>query len=127
MAEALIPAGGTWLMETSNSEPLALLSLSVDDRGCGWIDQLYIRPGQTGQGHGTRLLMHALALLPGPVRLYTFEANEGALRFYARHGFVILARGDGSGNEEGCPDLLMERLARTQPDAAAGQGEMNAA
>lgn len=109
LAELLIPAGGTWVALAPDGEPLAFISLSVDALGCGWIEQLYVWPGQTGQGHGRRLLMHALARLPEQVRLYTFEANAGAQRFYARHGFATIARGDGRGNEEGCPDLLMER------------------
>ena len=29
-------------------------------------------------------------------------------RFYERHDFRILELGDGSGNEEGCPDVLYE-------------------
>ncbi|MGE3511045.1 MAG: histone acetyltransferase, partial [Vicinamibacterales bacterium] len=28
--------------------------------------------------------------------------------FYERHGFVAVAFGDGSGNEERCPDILYE-------------------
>lgn len=48
----------------------------------------------------------------GPVvRLYTFQANQGARRFHERHGFRVVGFGDGSGNEEGVPDPLYEQSA----------------
>jgi chorismate mutase len=37
--------------------------------------------------------------------LWVFESNEGARRFYTRHGFLELRRTDGSENEERAPDL----------------------
>ena len=40
------------------------------------------------------------------MRLYAFQQNEAARRFYERHGFVAIAFGDGSTNEERCPDVL---------------------
>jgi ribosomal protein S18 acetylase RimI-like enzyme len=40
--------------------------------------------------------------------LWTFAANERAQRFYARAGFVEMERGDGSGNDEGLPDIRFE-------------------
>ncbi len=33
-----------------------------------------------------------------------FQQNTGARRFYERHGFTLVAEGDGSGNEENLPD-----------------------
>lgn len=71
-----------------------------------WIEQLYVAPGHTARGVGSALLREALAGLPRPVRLHTFQANAGARRFYERHGFVAIAFGDGRDNEERCPDLL---------------------
>ena len=75
-----------------------------------WIDQLYIAPGHTGGGIGRELLAHALRVLGRayPVRLYTFQANTGARRFYERAGFWTVALTDGAGNEERCPDVLFE-------------------
>jgi len=43
---------------------------------------------------------------PGGLRLWTFESNTGAQRFYERHGFVATDRTDGRNNEEGAPDIL---------------------
>jgi len=74
----------------------------------GWLDHLYVSPSHVGRGIGTRLLEHAKPELGSPIRLYTFQANEGARRFYERHGFRALAFCDGSGNEERCPDVLYE-------------------
>jgi GNAT superfamily N-acetyltransferase len=109
VAELLLPAARTWLIsEVPSGAPLGFLSDAADERHEGaWIEQLYLSPDRVGQGLGARLLMHALARLPRPLKLHTFEANAGARRFYERHGFVVQDRGDGSGNEEGCPDLLM--------------------
>lgn len=86
---------------------LGVLAVS-QDAGIGWIDQLYIDPMHVGQGAGTLLLNHALATLPRPVRLYTFQQNDKALRFYAAHGFVTISQTDGAENEEACPDALLE-------------------
>jgi hypothetical protein len=41
------------------------------------------------------------------VRLWTFQGSERARALYAKHGFVIVESIDGSGNEEGLPDLLL--------------------
>jgi GNAT superfamily N-acetyltransferase len=39
------------------------------------------------------------------LRLWTFESNLGAQRFYERHGFRPIERTAGD-NEEGAPDIL---------------------
>ncbi len=108
LSDVLIPAGNCWLLVDQRGALLGLASFSIDAQGQGWIDQLYLNAESRGRGLGSELLRHALGLLPRPVRLYTFEPNVGAQRFYARHGFNVVARGDGCGNEEGCPDLLMQ-------------------
>lgn len=78
------------------------------DGGWGWIEQLYIAPGAVGRGIGSVLLERAKCELSSPIRLYTFQENAGARRFYERHGFVAVEFGDGTGNEEKCPDVLYE-------------------
>jgi GNAT superfamily N-acetyltransferase len=86
--------------------------LAVDERdGTTWITQLYVRPWHVGHGIGSRLLKHAIQCSRTLVRLYCFQQNEPARRFYERHGFRAIAFSDGSANEEHCPDVLYE-LAR---------------
>ncbi|MBN1660865.1 MAG: GNAT family N-acetyltransferase, partial [Anaerolineae bacterium] len=88
-------------------EIVGMMSVSHDGE-TGWIDQLYLDPRMVGQGLGTRFIEQAKARLGSPIRLYAFQANEGARGFYERHGFTAIAYSDGSGNEEKCPDVLYE-------------------
>jgi ribosomal protein S18 acetylase RimI-like enzyme len=93
----------------------ALATRAGDDGA--WIEQLYLRPGWTGRRLGTRLLRHALARLPRPVRLFTFQQNEGARRFYEAAGFRPERFSDGRDNEERCPDVLyrLDHQGRDRP------------
>lgn len=86
---------------------LGLLALDRHE-GIGWIEQLYLHPSVVGQGIGSQLLGLAKTRLGPPIRLYTFQANKGARRFYERYGFQAIEFGDGSGNEQNCPDVCYE-------------------
>ena len=109
IAEHLIPSGGVRVASPSAlMAPLAGMMALSRKEGVGWIDQLYLRPSVVGCGLGSRFVENAKAELEPPIRLHTFQENEGARRFYERHGFRILELGDGSSNEEGCPDILYE-------------------
>ena len=46
------------------------------------------------------------------LRLYTFQCNVGARRFYERAGFAAVEFGNGSNNEESEPDIRYERPIR---------------
>jgi GNAT superfamily N-acetyltransferase len=72
-----------------------------------WLDDLYVTPDRSGQGLGSALLDLVKAQRPRGFCLWVFEMNEPARGFYARHGLVELERTDGSGNEEGQPDIKM--------------------
>jgi chorismate mutase/GNAT superfamily N-acetyltransferase len=72
-----------------------------------WLDHLFIRPDVVGQGVGSALLDLVKSVRPGGFCLWVFESNQGARRFYLRHGLVHLERTDGAGNEERAPDLRM--------------------
>jgi GNAT superfamily N-acetyltransferase len=72
------------------------------------IDHLYVRPGYYRQGIGDRLLARAKMMSPSRLQLFTFQRNERARAFYEARGFVAIEASDGSGNEEGEPDLLYE-------------------
>ena len=71
------------------------------------VQALFVEAAARGGGIGTSLLAAAKAE-NAALSLWTFEANHGALRFYARHGFRETTRGDGSANEEGLPDVRLE-------------------
>lgn len=102
----LIPAGRT-AVAVVDDLVVGLLAMSKGT-DCSWIDQLYLLPAWVGRGIGTRLLELARSELPPPIRLYTFQCNQPARVFYERRGFEAIAFGDGSGNEEKCPDILYE-------------------
>jgi GNAT superfamily N-acetyltransferase len=70
------------------------------------VDQLYVEPGRTGRGIGSALLAVAKRERPEGLRLWTFQSNAGAQRFYERHGFVAVRRTDGRDNDERAPDVL---------------------
>ena len=105
-ANSLIPSGGVTLA-CIEGRVVGVLAVSRSG-GVGWIDQLYVEPDYCCKGIGTQLLNAAMSALGAPIRLYTFQENIGARRFYERFGFRPMEFGDGSGNEEGCPDVLYE-------------------
>lgn len=96
----VLPNREVWVA-VDGEEVVALLVLERE-----LVEQLYVAPRHTGRGIGSRLLALAQERSPDGLRLYTFQVNAGARRFYERHGFRIEALGDGSGNEEGEPDVL---------------------
>lgn len=86
----------------------------AQQHGASWITQLHLHPSHVAQGIGSRLLAYAVVTATPPIRLYTFQQNAGARRFYERNGFVPIEFTDGSANEEKCPDVLYE-LASPSP------------
>ena len=105
-----------------NGKIVGMIALS-QEAGTGWIEQFYMHPSVAGKGIGTQMLEMAKDRMGAPIRLYTFQANQGARRFYERHGFQAIAFGDGSDNEERCPDVLYEWQAVT----TAGREEVRGA
>jgi GNAT superfamily N-acetyltransferase len=73
----------------------------------GWLDHLYVLPARQGAGIGRALLGRAMTESPDGLTLWAFVANDRAIALYARAGFVEVLRTDGSGNEEGVPDVQM--------------------
>jgi len=72
----------------------------------GWLEHLYIDPEFQGRGIGRSLLDLAKERQPNELQLYAFARNHRARRFYEAAGFVLTLEGDGTGNEEGEPDVL---------------------
>ena len=103
----VIPHTALWLAEVGGT----LAGLLVLD-GDG-VDQLYVDPALTGRGIGSALLARAKEQSPAGLQLWTFAANAGALRFYARHGFAEIRRTDGRANEERAPDVLLKWAPQT--------------
>lgn len=68
------------------------------------IHALYVQPEQQGRGIGRHLLRAAMDET-AELRLWTFQANDGAQRFYLREGFVEIRRTEGTENDEGLPDI----------------------
>jgi len=96
----VVLAGGDAWVAVEDGSVVGMMVVRADD-----LDQLYVAPDCLGRGIGRRLLGVARAVSPDGLSLYTFQVNARARRFYERNGFVVDALGDGSGNEEGQPDV----------------------
>ncbi len=70
----------------------------------GWVDHLYVAPEQQRRGIGSALLDTAKGGHQ-ELRLWTFQRNASARRFYEAQGFVV-ERLTGGENEEREPDIL---------------------
>jgi GNAT superfamily N-acetyltransferase len=83
---------------------LVAFAASGDDM----LRHLWVHPEAQNRGFGAALLALAKERRPGGLRLWVFQKNVGARRFYERHGFRLVELTDGRGNEEGEPDALYE-------------------
>jgi GNAT superfamily N-acetyltransferase len=99
--EFVLPSCEVWVAD-SGGEAIALMVLDQE-----WIDQLYVDPTATGRGIGGALVEHAKALRPAGLKLWTFQSNFDARRFYEAHGFIALDMTTGN-NEEKAPDVRYE-------------------
>ncbi len=68
-------------------------------------------------GIGGALLDHAMRQRPDGLKLWTFQSNLDARRFYENHGFVAIATTTGD-NEEHTPDVCYE----WRPDSTVTPG-----
>ena len=109
VASYVIPTGGVVVAEV-DGHIVGAMATTVED-GTSWITQMAVDPGMVGRGIGSVMLALATEKLPLLVRLYTFQENVGAQRFYERHGFQAIEFTDGEDNEEKCPDVLYELRA----------------
>lgn len=74
--------------------------------GRGWLHHLYV--SRRNHGVGAALLEAVQARSKEGLQLWTFQANQGAQRFYQRHGFIAVEQTEGDGNEERLPDVRYE-------------------
>jgi putative acetyltransferase len=72
---------------------------------------LYTRPDRIGRGAGTLLVEAAKSSGVEALKLWCFQANARARRFYEARGFRPVRFTDGADNEERMPDIryLWER------------------
>jgi len=70
------------LVAVTHEEPMGFLLMTN-----GHIDMLFMDPRASGQGGGALLLREAEAL--GAKSLECFRDNDGARRFYERHGWQV--------------------------------------
>jgi GNAT superfamily N-acetyltransferase len=97
----MVPARETWVAEVGG-RIVAVLVLDAGDM----IDQFYVAPGDQRRRVGDAMLAHAKRLRPGGLRLWTFQRNTPARRFYERRGFVAMEFTDGATNMEREADVL---------------------
>ena len=111
LATELVPRHETWVAADAAEDGRVVALMALSDAK---VEQLYVAPDWIGRGLGRRLLNLAKTRRPTGLELYCFQVNASARRFYEGHGFLPVAFGDGSGNEERQPDVLY----RWQPDQA---------
>ena len=99
--EILAPQNRTCLAVTENDDVVGFMATDGN-----FLKQLYIHPDYQCQGIGSTLLDLAKKISTGNLKLYTFEINLPAQKFYEKHDFEIV--GGGSDNEEQLPDLLYQ-------------------
>jgi len=89
------------LVAEADGELFGFIAMHVD-----MVEHLYVRPDVLGQGIGSALLERAKESMPSGFRLWVFQENTPARRFYERHGLRLVEETNGSRNEERTPDAL---------------------
>ena len=102
VVEHMVPERETWVALDSG-RIVALMVLDGE-----MLDQMYVSPAEQRRGVGDAMLARAKQLRPARLRLYTFQSNAPARRFYEARGFVAIDSSDGSRNEERAPDVLYQ-------------------
>jgi pimeloyl-ACP methyl ester carboxylesterase/GNAT superfamily N-acetyltransferase len=102
LAEELLPKSEVWVAvdPDDGGRVVGFIALSTS-----MVEQLYVAPDWIGRGVGERLITLAKGRRPDGLDLYCFQVNAFARRFYEHRGFVPIAFGDGSNNEERQPDI----------------------
>lgn len=94
----LLPVAETWVVE-DHGEIVAFMSI-LDNL----IGGLFTHPDHQGNGHGRALIEHIRGRF-APVLVEVFEANQKAIGFYRKCGFVEHERRDDEAS--GLPQLIM--------------------
>jgi GNAT superfamily N-acetyltransferase len=104
--EVVFPTTEVWVAE-HEGRVVAFTALGTRD-GVDFLEHIYVAPEEQGRGIGSELMERAKQRRPDGFRLWAFQANDGARRFYERHGLRLVEVTDGAGNEEKEPDALYE-------------------
>lgn len=107
IAEILIPDQPV-SVAIMDKDIVGIIGVSNKSPDFNWIDHLYLHPEVVGLGIGSQFVEQAKQNLEPPIRLFTFQQNRGACRFFERHGFQAIEFSDGRNNEEKCPDVLYQ-------------------
>lgn len=98
----MLPRHEIWVAEIGENV-VGFAAFSGDVLG-----HLYVHPDHQDRGIGTALLDVVKRQRPDGFRLWVFQRNTGARRFYERHSCRLVELTDGTGNEEQEPDALYE-------------------
>ena len=117
-AHAAAPAEGCDFVAVLDGEIVGFTAPFVEPGGRRRVGALYVRPSAQGSGLGHGLLARNLAWHGEDQDVYLMVAtyNDRAVRFYARHGFVLTGQ---PGRDElaidgvAMPELEMVRLGRS--------------
>jgi GNAT superfamily N-acetyltransferase len=106
ISDEVRPRLGGWFLERAE-----LWVAEEDGRVVGFagvegdeLSHLYVDPRAQGRGVGSALLEQAKSLRQDGLELWVFQKNDGARRFYERHGFRLVRLTDGAENMEREPD-----------------------
>ncbi len=99
VATEFLPNVELWLAVDGEDRAVGFLVLDGD-----MIDALFVDPAAHGQGYGTELLNHAIAL--GATRVEASEQATNALPFYLARGFTVAGRSET--DPQGRPYPLIE-------------------
>jgi GNAT superfamily N-acetyltransferase len=94
--------GKLWVAE-EEGRILGFAGVSGDE-----LTHLYTDPPAQNRGVGAALLDHVKSLRPERLELWVFQENDGARKFYERHGFQLVRLTNGASNMEHEPDALYE-------------------
>jgi GNAT superfamily N-acetyltransferase len=98
IATTMLPTHEVWVAEVEG-EIVGFAALTDELLG-----HMYVHPSAQGRGIGSALLEKAKERRPRGFDLWVFQQNEGARRFYERHGLECVELTDGAENEERTPD-----------------------
>ena len=100
VVDKMVPERETWVAE-DKGRIVAVLVVKDD-----MVDQFYVAPGEQRRGIGDAMLAHAKHLRPAGLRLWAFQRNAPARRFYEARGFIAIQFTDGATNMEREADVL---------------------